>query len=91
MIIKRTGICGSLESNDALVTINPAENGLHVSVDSIVKVQFGELIEKTVLEVLRDCNVCSADVYIQDRGALDCTIRARVETAIMRAETEGAE
>ena len=39
-------------------------------------------------EVLADHAVTSAIVRVVDRGALDCVIRARVETAIKRCRGE---
>jgi citrate lyase gamma subunit len=32
--------------------------------------------------------VTGAQIRVQDRGALDCTIRARVETAVLRGGEE---
>ena len=46
--------------------------------------QFGDAIEQAVREVLREQSVDNASVRLIDRGALDCVIRARVETALLR-------
>jgi citrate lyase subunit gamma (acyl carrier protein) len=35
--------------------------------------------------VLKNLEIESAKITINDKGALDCTIRARVETAVFRA------
>lgn len=88
MRIKKIASCGTLESSDAYVEIEPAECGVSVSVQSIVEKQFGRQIENSVREVLAECGVEGAIVRISDRGALDCVIRARVETAICRAGGE---
>ena len=50
--------------------------------------QFGESIEATVRNVLEQFNIDSVKVNVVDRGALDCVIRARVETAIVRGKGE---
>ena len=50
--------------------------------------QFGDDIRRSVEEVLRENGVESARVSLVDRGALDCVIRARVETAVARAKGE---
>lgn len=84
MKILRGAVAGSLESSDAMVTVTPADT-LSVEVDSIVIRQFGPAIEEAVRDVLKEQQVGAAKVRIQDRGALECTIRARVETAILRA------
>ena len=77
---------GTMESSDVYVEIEPAANGLSIELESVVKAQFGPLILSTVKEVLEECGVKNAKVRIADRGALDCVIRARVETAVMRGK-----
>jgi len=41
-----------------------------------------------VEEVLEDMQVEDAKLSVVDRGALDCVIRARVETAVLRGKGE---
>ena len=79
---------GTLESSDVFVTLEPCESGLEIELDSVVQNQFGQTILQTVQEVLNDLDVQSAKLSIVDRGALDCVIRARVETAVLRGEGE---
>lgn len=86
--IIKTASAGTLESSDAYVEIFPCENGIQVEIESVVKGQFGHVIEAVVLEVLKDCGVKNAKVSVTDRGALDCVLRARVETAIVRGKGE---
>ena len=45
-------------------------------------------IEAVIGEVLQECGVKNAKVTVIDKGALDCVIRARVETAVMRGRGE---
>ena len=78
---------GTLESSDVFVTLEP-HDGLQIDIDSVVKNQFGEEILRTVEDVLRELNVRNAKLSIVDRGALDCVIRARVETAVQRGKGE---
>lgn len=73
-----------MESSDAYVEIESNENGLEIHIESVVEKQFGDKIEATVKDVLAECGVKNATVRVIDRGALECVIRARVETAIMR-------
>ena len=75
---------GTLESSDAYVEIEPTENGNVIRIESVVMEQFGEAIEQAVYAVLKEQSVDNASVRIIDRGALDCVIRARVETALLR-------
>ena len=86
MIIKKNAVAGTLESNDIYVQVEPNENGVNLELESIVYSQFGEEIEKTVKEVLEYFDVKNVTIRLNDRGAVECAIRARVETALKRAE-----
>ena len=79
---------GTLESSDVFVTLEPCESGLEIDIDSVVKNQYGDAIRAAAEDVLRNLQVTHAKVSIVDRGALDCVIRARVETAVLRGKGE---
>lgn len=87
MEIVRSASAGTMESSDVYVEIEPAAS-LEVQLESVVREQFGEDICNVVREVLTQCGVEKANVRVIDRGALDCVIRARVETAIIRGRGE---
>jgi len=89
MKLIRKAVAGTLESSDALVEVSPAP-GVELEIESAVLAQFGDAIETCVREVLAQFDVTDAAVRITDRGALDCTIRARVEAALKRAAKEDA-
>jgi len=82
--ITANAIAGSLESNDVLVRVSPAE-GLSVEIESIVLQQFGRQIRQAVLETAQALQVEDVAIFLQDKGAIECTIKARVETALLRA------
>lgn len=86
--IKRSVSAGTMESSDAYVEIEPAA-GVELQLESVVQEQFGEQIRSVVWEVLKEHGVENASIRVIDRGALECVIRARVETAILRGK-EGA-
>ncbi len=88
MELVKTAIAGTLESSDLMVTAGPGENGIKIELVSIVEKQFGSSIRRSVLEVADELGVKNADISIDDHGALDCTVRARVETALLRAAKE---
>lgn len=88
MDINKCASAGTLESSDVYVEIEPFDGGVEVNVESVVKKQFGDKIEATVRQVLKEKGVNGALVHISDRGALECVIRARVETAILRGKEE---
>lgn len=86
MKILKSSVAGSLESSDVLVSVSPSggeENT--VDVESIVMKQYGARIRSVADEMLSSTGVSGAEVKIQDRGALECTLRARLETALERA------
>lgn len=87
MEIIRSASAGTMESSDAYVEIEPAAS-LEVQLESVVQEQFGDEIRAVVGEVLAQCGVEKATVRVIDRGALECVIRARVETAIVRGKGE---
>lgn len=84
MIVEKSAMAGTLESSDAMVTVEPAE-GLDVSIESSVLNQYGRQIRATVLETLDRLEVKDAKVIVVDKGALDCTLKARVECAVFRS------
>ncbi len=84
MRIIRAASAGTMESSDAYVEIEPGIDGISLQLESVVMEQFGDAIEQTVREVLKEQSVENANVRLIDRGALDCVIRARVETAVLR-------
>lgn len=84
MNILKQASAGTMESSDAYVEIESKEDGLEVHIESVVEKQFGDKIEATVRDVLAQCGVENAYIKVVDRGALECVIRARVETAIYR-------
>ena len=86
MEIKKTASAGTLESSDVMVTAapNPA-GGLKVTIDSPVLALYEEQIRTAVAEATADCGVTNAELTLNDHGAIDCVIRARVMAALCRA------
>ena len=84
MIITKYASSGTLESSDAYVEIEPSKDGIKIEIESVVYKQFGENIKKVANEVLSDMDVKNAVVRITDKGALECVLRARIETAVLR-------
>ena len=86
MEIRKSASAGTMESSDVYVEIEPCDRGVEVQLESVVKEQFGDAIQAVVWEVLKEQGVESASVRVVDRGALECVIRARVETTILRGK-----
>lgn len=85
MRLKHGAVAGTFESSDTQVTIQPINDGIDIEIESSVIQQYGPQIEATVREVLKSLEVENVKVIVNDKGALDCTIRSRVQTAIFRA------
>ena len=85
MEILKPATAGTLESSDAQITVEPAESGISLELHSSVMNQYGRQIKATVLETLERLGVENARVTVVDKGALDCTLKARVECAVFRS------
>ena len=85
MIIEKSAVAGTLESSDAQVTVEPSEGGIQLEISSSVMNQYGRQIKATVLETLERLDVKNGRVTVVDKGALDCTLKARVECAVFRS------
>ncbi|MDV3426027.1 MAG: citrate lyase acyl carrier protein [Bacillota bacterium] len=86
MEIIKSSIAGTLESSDIQIAIEPKkQTGIEIELKSSVEKQFGRQIRKVITETLESLGIKSAKVSAVDKGALDCTIKARVECAAYRA------
>ena len=86
MKLVKTGVAGTMESNDIMVTVEPKnEGGVVVRLSSSVMQQFGRQIEEVMRNTLAELDVVHAAIEAVDKGALDCTVRARVKAAVYRA------
>jgi citrate lyase subunit gamma (acyl carrier protein) len=74
-------ITGSLESSDCMVTLYQTEEPI-VEVDTIVHEAFHDHIMKLVNDTLKEEKTEHMSVRIQDKGALDYAIKARLLSAI---------
>ena len=80
----KNAVAGTLESGDIMVQIAPGD-GLQVELQSSVAAQFGRQIKAVITETLTGLGIDNAYVKATHKGALDCTIRARVTAAAVRA------
>ena len=84
MEIRKSAAAGTLESSDCMVTVEPGE-GIHLELSSSVMNQYGRQSKAAVLETLERLDVKDANVTVVDKGALECTLKARVECAVFRS------
>ncbi len=86
MEVNKVAKAGTLESNDILIMVMPNEAvGIELEIESIVMKQFGKQIQSVILNKVKEMGVENVIIKAQDKGALDYTIRARVQAAIERA------
>ena len=90
MKITRPAMAGTLECSDCQVTVEEGDGGISLTLKSGVIHQVGNRRRKVVYETLERLGVEDVRITIVDKGALDCTIKARVEGAVYRSvgETE---
>ncbi len=75
---------GTLEKGDVMVTIE--ESGeREIIIKSKLERLYGEAIRKTVEEMTSDI---VGKIYVEDMGALDWVIKARIEAAIRKFRGE---
>lgn len=85
MEIKKPSTAGTLESSDIMILLDRGDNGIDIELKSSVMYQFGEQINNVIKHTLIEAGVQNAKVVATDRGALDCTIKARVLAALHRS------
>lgn len=87
MKVNKIAKAGTLESNDILIMVMPNDQaGVELELESIVMKQFGEQIKKVILETAKELGLDGVKIQAQDKGALDYTIKARLTTAVKRAQ-----
>ncbi len=74
---------GTYESSDCLIQVSK-NNTLSIQIESIVLEQFGEQIKEVIIATLKQHNIENILVECFDKGALDYTIKSRLETALER-------
>lgn len=77
------GIAGTMESGDILIEIEQADE-IAIELNSTVGNQYGRQIKQVIADTLHECGIDGARIRAVDKGALDCTIRARVIAAVYR-------
>ncbi|PXV95830.1 citrate lyase subunit gamma (acyl carrier protein) [Lachnotalea glycerini] len=86
MKVVKTGVAGTMESSDIMITVCKSDkNGIDIKLESSVEKQFGKQIKAVIEASANRLQLKDAKIIAIDKGALDCVIKARVETAIYRA------
>ncbi|WP_312626573.1 citrate lyase acyl carrier protein [Scandinavium sp.] len=86
MNVTQAAVAGTLESGDVMIRIAPLDGQeIDLQISSSVEKQFGEAIRATLYEILHRHDVRGVQLIVDDKGALDCVLRARLETLLARA------
>lgn len=91
MNITQAAVAGTLESGDVMIRIAPLDSPeIDLQINSSVEKQFGDAIRATIYELLKRYDVQGVQLIVDDKGALDCVLRARLETLLVRASDVSA-
>lgn len=86
MKIIKNAYAGTLESSDLFVQIiKTDEKGINIQLESSVEEIYGDDIKDLIIQIIHDLEIKDINLKIQDKGAFDFTIKARVQAAILRA------
>lgn len=88
MILRNETVAGTTESGDARVTAGPGKGGLHLTLSGPSVQRYEADIRSAVMATLAALGINDAAISIEEKGALDATIRARLTTACSRAAGE---
>jgi len=79
----KIGTAGSKESNDCFITVKESDK-TEITIESIVAAFFYDQIKETIENTLKELDVKNVIVVVEDKGALDYTIKSRLISAIKR-------
>ena len=82
----KTAKAGTMESMDCLVTVTEAAagTGIKLVMDGASVARFRTAMDKKLLETVAAKGVRDLEIEIEDNGAIDIVLSARVECAIDR-------
>ena len=86
MEIKETASAGTIEKCDCLVTVSKGDGDIKINLSSKVLYQYGDSIRNTILQTLKKLDVNDVTVDVEDMGAFEYVIVARLEAAIYRSQ-----
>jgi citrate lyase subunit beta/citryl-CoA lyase len=88
--IGEAGHRGDRARSDCWVRVEArADGGVSLCVKSKVEVMYGDAVRRTCRAVLDALGIRSAEVTVEDQGAVDFVLAARIEAAVKRAGMGG--
>lgn len=88
MEIKETASAGTIDKCDCLVTVSKGEGDIKINLSSKVLYQYGDSIRNRILQTLKKLNINDITVDVEDMGAFEYVIVARLEAAIYRSQKQ---
>ena len=88
MEIKETASAGTIEKCDCLVTVSKGDGDIKINLSSKVLYQYGDSIRNIILQTLKKLHINDVTVDIEDMGAFEYVIVARLEAAIYRSQKQ---
>ena len=88
MEIKETASAGTIDKCDCLVTVSKGEGDIKINLSSKVLYQYGDSIRNRILQTLKKLDVNDVTVDVEDMGAFEYVIVARLEAAIYRSQKQ---
>ena len=88
MEIKESASAGTIEKCDCLVTVSKGEWDIKINLSSKVLYQYGDSIRNTILQTLKKLDINDVTVDVEDMGAFEYVIVARLEAAIYRSQKQ---
>lgn len=84
--VRQNAYAGTLESSDVFVQVFPQDQGIEIELNSDVEEIYGDAIHELIHETLKRMKIDNVRLVVQDKGALDFVIKARLQTALLRAK-----
>ena len=88
MEIKETASAGTIDKCDCLVTVSKGDGDIEINLSSKVLYQYGDSIKNTILQTLKKLHINDVTVDVEDMGAFEYVIVARLEAAIYRSQKQ---
>ena len=87
MKLLRKAQAGTFESSDIIILVEPVpeKTGRKLEISSSVMLQYGEMLTNLINIILDKYKIKDIHLVAKDKGALEPTIIARLETAIERS------
>ena len=88
MEIKETASAGTIDKCDCLVTVSKGDGDIKINLSSKVLYQYGDSIRNTILQTLKKLDINNVTVDVEDMGAFEYVIVARLEAAVYRSQKQ---